>query len=28
VCKHLLFQILPEEVEGPSLIPARNRSPH
>jgi quercetin dioxygenase-like cupin family protein len=27
-CKHLLFEILPEEVEGPSLIPAQNRSPH
>jgi quercetin dioxygenase-like cupin family protein len=27
-CKHLLFEILPKEVEGPSLIPAQNRSPH
>jgi quercetin dioxygenase-like cupin family protein len=27
-CKHLLFEILPKEVEGPSLIPAQSRSPH
>ena len=27
-CKHLLFEILPKEVEGPSPIPAQNPSPH